>query len=132
MCVSDPIGDMLTKIRNANCAGIENVLISGSKIKLEIAKILKSEGYIKNFHNLKSGKFPSIQLQLKYDSSRHPVIHGIERVSKPGRRVYFGFNKIPDVLNGYGVLIISTSLGLMVGRRAIKQKAGGEIICKVW
>ena len=133
MSVSDPIADMLTKIRNATMARVEDVEVVSSKLKLEIAKVLKSEGYIRLFKRIKVDKTTRIRLTLKYDQKRKPVIHGIERISKPGRRVYVGYRSVPRVLNGYGTVIVSTSRGVITDKKARKEhKIGGELICRVW
>ncbi|MCL2008802.1 MAG: 30S ribosomal protein S8 [Treponema sp.] len=132
MSVSDPIADMLTKIRNAGMAKHEKVDIPTSKLKLEIVKILKIEGYIKNFKKANMDGSNVIRVFLKYDENTVPIIHGLEKVSKPGRRVYMGYKKMPRVLNGYGTLIVSTSQGVTTGKKAAEKKVGGEIICTVW
>jgi small subunit ribosomal protein S8 len=132
MSVSDPIADMLTKIRNAGMAKHEKVDIPTSKLKLEVIKILKTEGYIKNFKKLNQDGANTIRIFLKYDESTVPVIHGIEKISKPGRRVYTGYKNMPRVYNGYGTLIVSTSVGVTTGKKAAEKKVGGEIICTVW
>jgi small subunit ribosomal protein S8 len=132
MSVSDPVADMLTKIRNAGMAKHEKVDIPTSKLKLEIVKILKTEGFIKNFKKINQDGANTIRIFLKYDDSTVPVIHGIEKVSKPGRRVYAGYKNMPRVYNGYGTLIVSTSIGVTTGKKAVEKKVGGEIICTVW
>jgi small subunit ribosomal protein S8 len=132
MSVSDPVADMLTKIRNAGMARHEKVDIPTSRLKLEIVKILKTEGYIKNFKKSTQEGSNMIRIFLKYDDATAPIIHGIERVSKPGRRVYMGYQNMPRVYNGYGTLIVSTSQGVTTGRKAAEKKVGGEIICTVW
>jgi len=132
MSVSDPVADMLTKIRNAGMAKHEKVDVPTSKLKLEIVKILKTEGYIKNFKKVNQEKINNIRVFLKYDDETGPVIHGIEKVSKPGRRVYTGYKNMPRVYNGYGTLIVSTSQGVTTGKKAAEKKVGGEIICTVW
>ena len=132
MSVSDPVADMLTKIRNAGMAKHEKVDIPTSKLKLEIVKILKTEGYIKNFKKINQDGLNSIRVFLKYDETTIPVIHGRERVSTPGRRVYSGYKTLPRVVNGYGTLIVSTSIGVTTGKKAVEKKIGGEIICTVW
>jgi small subunit ribosomal protein S8 len=132
MSVSDPVADMLTKIRNAGMAKHEKVDIPTSKLKLEIVKILKTEGYIKNFKKVSQEGANAIRVFLKYDDETGPVIHGIEKVSKPGRRVYTGYGNMPRVYNGYGTLIVSTSKGVTTGKKAAEKKVGGEIICTVW
>ena len=132
MSVTDPVADMLTKIRNAGMAKHEKVDIPTSKLKLEIVKILKTEGYIKNFKKVSQEGSNTIRVFLKYDDETGPVIHGIEKVSRPGRRVYTGYQNMPRVFNGYGTLIVSTSQGVTTGKKAAEKKVGGEIICTVW
>lgn len=132
MSVSDPVADMLTKIRNAALAKFENVDIPTSKLKLEIVKILKNEGYIKNFKKVTEGNFTVIRIFLKYDDAGLPTIKGLEKVSTPGRRVYSGYKKMPRVYNGFGTLIVSTSEGVTTGRKALERRVGGELICSVW
>ncbi|MDA3951084.1 MAG: 30S ribosomal protein S8 [Spirochaeta sp.] len=132
MSVSDPVADMLTKIRNGSMAKFEKVDINPSKIKLEIIKILKNEGYIKNFKKMSQDDREVIRVFLKYDDRQGPVIHGIQKISSPGRRVYSGYRKMPRVLNGYGTLIVSTSTGVTTGRKAAEKRVGGELICSVW
>jgi small subunit ribosomal protein S8 len=132
MSVSDPVADMLTKIRNAGMAKHEKVDIPASKLKMEIVKILKTEGYIKNFKKVDQENGETIRVFLKYDDASVPIIHGIQKVSKPGRRVYTGYKTMPRVFNGYGTLIVSTSIGVTTGKKAAERKVGGEIICTVW
>jgi len=132
MAVSDPIADMLTKIRNASQAKHEKVDISTSKMKLQIIKILKNEGYIKNFKKVTKDNLSVIRVYLKYDESQAPVIHGIERVSTPGRRVYCGYKDMPRVYNGHGTVVVSSSTGVITGRKATEAKVGGELICTIW
>jgi small subunit ribosomal protein S8 len=132
MSVSDPIADMLTKIRNASMAGFEKVDITSSKLKLEIVKILKNEGYIKNFKKVSQEELNVLRVYLKYDEKAQPVIHGIQKISTPGRRVYAGYKNLPRVLNGYGTLIVSTSVGVTTGKKASEKKVGGELLCSVW
>jgi small subunit ribosomal protein S8 len=132
MSVSDPIADMLTKIRNAGMARFEKVDIPTSKLKLEIVKILKNEGYIKNFKKIGQDDQDLIRVFLKYDERKAPIIHGLEKISKPGRRVYSGYKRMPRVFNGYGTVIVSTSTGVTTGRKASEKKVGGELICSVW
>jgi small subunit ribosomal protein S8 len=132
MSVSDPIADMLTKIRNASMANFEKVDISSSKLKLEIVKILKNEGYIKNFKKVSVDEANVLRVYLKYDEKAEPIIHGIQKISTPGRRVYAGYKNLPRVLNGYGTLIVSTSFGVTTGKKAAEKKIGGELICSVW
>ncbi len=132
MSVSDPVADMLTKIRNGSMAKFEKVDVNPSKIKLEIIKILKNEGYIKNFKKMSQDDKEFIRVFLKYDDKQMPVIHGIQKISTPGRRVYTGYRKMPRVLNGYGTLIVSTSTGVTTGRKAAEKRVGGELICSIW
>ena len=137
MSVSDPIADMLTRVRNAVMAGQTTTAMPSSKIKAAIAKILKDEGFIENFEVV-DGESPErkvLRLRLKYTGdrrTRHPVLTGLERVSRPGRRVYTGKKDIPWVLSGMGVAIISTPKGMMTGQKARKMGVGGEVVCKVW
>ncbi len=132
MSVSDPVADMLTKIRNAALAKFEKVDIPTSKLKLEIVKILKNEGYIKNFKKVTEGNLTVVRIFLKYDDEGLPIIKGLEKMSTPGRRVYSGYKKMPRVYNGYGTLIVSTSEGVTTGRKALERRVGGELICSVW
>jgi small subunit ribosomal protein S8 len=132
MSVTDPIADMLTKVRNASSARHEKVDIPTSKLKLEIVKILKTEGFIKNFKKIQAEGSNVIRVFLKYDDENDPVIHGVEKVSRPGRRVYSGYKELPRVFNGYGTVIVSTSEGVTTGRKAVEKKVGGELICTVW
>ena len=132
MSTSDPIADMLTKVRNAVQARHEKVDVSTSKLKLEIVKILKTEGYIKNFKKVQEEGHSIIRIFLKYDEANAPVIHGIEKISTPGRRIYSGYKELLRVLNGYGTLIVSTSSGVTTGKKASEKMVGGELVCKVW
>ena len=132
MAVSDPVADMLTKIRNASQAKHEKVDISNSKLKLQIVKILKNEGFVKNFKKVTKDGATYLRVFLKYDDAQSPVIHGIERVSTPGRRVYSGYREMPRVFNGYGIVIVSTSCGVITGKKASEQMVGGELICTIW
>ena len=132
MSVSDPIADMLTKIRNAVQVRHEKVDVPTSKLKLEIVKILKTEGYIKNFKKVTEDNKNIIRIFLKYDDSNNSVIHGVEKISTPGRRVYSGYKDLPRVYNGLGTLIVSTSAGVTTGKKASEKMVGGELVCKVW
>ena len=132
MSMTDPIADMLTRIRNAQRASHELVNIPSSKLKINVAKVLKSEGYVKNFRIISDGQHRFIRIFLKYDKEGVAIIEGIKRVSKPGCRVYAGSNEVPKVLNGYGINILSTSKGLMTDNEAKKVGVGGEILCAVW
>lgn len=132
MSMTDPIADMLSRIRNAIQARHERVEIPASKLKVEIARILKTEGFISNY-KLIDGEIQNVlRVYLKYADDGEPVIHGIERLSRPGRRVYRSKDAIPPVLGGLGLAIISTSRGLMSGAEAAKTGVGGEILCQVW
>mgnify|MGYP001590620391 FL=1 len=130
--MTDPIADMLTRIRNGSKAKLEKVDIPSSKLKLEIAKILKDEGYIKNLKMVKDRRQGVIRVYLKYTDEEVPVIQGIKRVSKPGCRVYAGNDAIPKVLAGLGVAILSTPNGIQTGKQAKKDNVGGEVLCHVW
>ena len=132
MAVSDPVADMLTKIRNASQAKHEQVDVSNSKLKLQIVKIMKNEGFVKNFKKVTKDGATYLRVFLKYDDAQAPVIHGIQRLSTPGRRVYAGYKDIPRVYNGYGVVIVSTSSGVITGKKASEQMVGGELICSIW
>jgi small subunit ribosomal protein S8 len=133
MPVTDPIADMLTRIRNANLARKEEVEIPYSKLKWEIAKILKEEGYIKAcFWNAKGKKKAPIKVFLKYGPNQERVIHGLDRVSKPGIRKYSGAGDVPKVLAGMGITIVSTSRGILTDKDCRSQKVGGEVLCSVW
>jgi small subunit ribosomal protein S8 len=133
MSFTDPVGDMLTRIRNASAARHEKVLIPASRLKLRIAEVLREEGYIKDFVVHKDDKQQgAITVMLKYSPDREPAISEIKRVSKPGLRRYVPTGEIPRVLNGLGIAILSTSKGVMVDREARKQKVGGELICTIW
>ena len=137
MSFSDPIADLLTRIRNGVMAGKPQVAMPNSKLKVSVAGILKEEGYIEDFEVV-DGETPAhkvLRVRLKYVGerrTRRPVITGLERISRPGRRVYAKNNQIPWVLSGMGVAIISTPKGVMTGRRARQVGVGGEVICKVW
>jgi small subunit ribosomal protein S8 len=132
MSFTDPIGDMLTRIRNASSARHEKVLVPKSSLKIRIAEVLKAEGFIKDFIVHQDGVQGAITILLKYTADREPAISEIKRVSKPGLRRYVPNDSIPRVLNGMGIAILSTSIGVLVDREARKQKVGGELICTVW
>jgi len=132
MTMTDPIADMLTRIRNATMVKHETVEIPGSKIKLAIADILKSEGFIKEFEFKKDNKQGMIRVYLKYGPNREKVITGLKRISKPGLRVYAPKDQLPKVLGGLGIAIISTSQGIMTDKAARKAGAGGEVLCYIW
>lgn len=130
--VNDPIADMLTRIRNASMVKQKQVVMPSSKIKVSIAKILQDEGFIETFAVTDDKPQPRLLLRLKYTPQGRPVIGGLERISKPGRRYYSGHKEIPWVRSGLGINIVSTPKGLMTGRNARRQKLGGEILCNVW
>ena len=132
MVMTDPIADMLTRIRNANSVHHDKVEIPSSKIKVAIAEILKSEGFIKDFEVLADNKQNVIRVSLKYGANREKVISGIKRISKPGLRQYAKHNEIPRVLGGLGIAIISTSKGIMSDKQARKAGLGGEVVAYVW
>ena len=131
MPVSDPIADMLTRIRNAVMVRHDSVLIPASRMKLSIARILKEEGFISDYEVLRAKTHRVIKVYLKYSGKNEPIISTLERISKPGLRVYVGGNEIPRVGGGLGIAIISTSKGVMTGRQAWHQKIGGELLCFV-
>jgi small subunit ribosomal protein S8 len=131
MNISDPIADMLTRIRNASQARHTDVLVPASRTKREIARILQDEGFIDSFEELREGPSQLIRIHLKY-VGRAPVVLGLKRISKPGLRVYAGKTQIPRILGGLGVVIISTSHGIMTGSQARKAQLGGEILAYVW
>ena len=132
MTMTDPIADMLTRIRNANTASHDNVDIPASKQKEAIVKILKDEGYIEGYELVADPPAQVIRITLKYQQDRSKTIHGITRVSKPGLRVYSKAGQLPRVLGGLGVAIVSTSAGLMTGRQAAQKKLGGEVVAHIW
>jgi small subunit ribosomal protein S8 len=133
MSMTDPIADMLTRIRNASRAKHRRVDVPASKMKASIAKILESEGYIQGARMIQEGSQGTLRIFLKYDDTQGgSAIRGLERVSKPGRRVYVSREKIPRVRGGYGVCIVSTSQGLMTGLAARQKGVGGEVLCQVW
>ena len=135
MTMTDPIADMLTRIRNAVMAGHSYVVVPGSKIKLAIAKILKEEGFIENYDLTRDRPQPMIRIWLKYAGdrkNRRCAITGLKRISKPGRRVYTGKKEIPWVLSGMGIAILSTSKGIMTDKQARRLGIGGEVLCYIW
>lgn len=135
MTTSDPIADMLTRIRNAQAVGQKTVSIPSSKIKVAIAKILKEEGYIEDYYVTKERPRPQLVVKLKYIGERKdhsPVIMGLQRVSKPGRRVYARASEIPWVRSGMGIAILSTPKGVLTGQQARRLGVGGEVLCYVW
>jgi small subunit ribosomal protein S8 len=133
MPVTDPIADMLTRVRNANATSKDHVDVPASRVKLAITKILKDEGYIKGFKNMKgAGPQGVLRLFLKYGPEGERVISDLQRVSRPGIRRYAGSREVPRVLNGMGIAIISTSSGIMTDRQARRRNVGGEVLCTVW
>ncbi len=132
MSMSDPIADMLTRIRNAGMARFNSVDIPGSRLKTELARLLKNEGYVRNYKFIKDGKQGILRIYLKYDQSRMNAIYRLERVSKPSRRMYVKCKDIKPVYNGMGTSVISTSKGIMTDKQARKDNIGGEIICNIW
>lgn len=129
---TDPIADMLTRIRNANMVSHETVEMPSSKLKVELAKLLKSEGYIVDYSVKTEDKFSFLNIVLKYDEKHKPVIANLKRISKPGLRNYCKSKSLPKVFGGLGIAIVSTSKGLMTDRKARKENLGGEVLCYVW
>jgi small subunit ribosomal protein S8 len=132
MSMTDPIADLLTRIRNALIAKHKETEVPASRMKMEIVKILKDEGYLEGFELSGEGHRQVIKIQLGYDRDGLRSITGLERVSKPGRRVYCGKDEIPRVLNGLGITIMSTSMGVMTGRTCREKGVGGEVLCNIW
>ena len=132
MTISDPIADMLTRIRNALMVKHDSVLVPVSRMKLSIARILKEEGFISDYEVLRSKPHRAIKIYLKYDNKNQPIISGLERVSKSGLRVYVGRKEIPRVYGGLGINIVSTPKGVITGQQAWRQGIGGELLCYVW
>ena len=132
MSMTDPIADLLTRIRNGIQARHERVELPASKLKVEIARILKSEGFISNYKLTEDKVQGTLRIYLKYSDDGEPVIHGIERISRPGRRVYRNKAEIPRVLGGLGLAIVSTSRGVLSGSEAARSGVGGEVLCQVW
>jgi small subunit ribosomal protein S8 len=132
MAVTDPIADMLTRIRNGIRARHSRVEMPSSKLKVEIARILKDEGYIGNYKVAEEGKKKLLRIALRYDGDGVSVISSLQRISKPGRRVYVGSKEVPRVLGGLGVAIVTTPKGVMTGKAARQSGLGGELICNVW
>ncbi|GHV30250.1 30S ribosomal protein S8 [Synergistales bacterium] len=134
MHVTDPVADMLTRIRNANTVYHEMVDMPMSKLRLEIARILKDEGYIRNYKTVTDPKLPvpTLRVYMSYGTGRERVIQNLKRISKPGRRIYVGKDDVPKVMGGLGIALVSTSKGLMTDAGARKNGLGGEVICYVW
>lgn len=130
--VTDPIADMLTRIRNSVSVGHERVVMPASKMKVNIARILADEGFIDRYDVSENGHRSDLELVLRYAERRRPVIEGLKRVSRPGHRVYAGAKELPRVQGGLGVVVVSTSQGLMPDREARRRRLGGEIVCEVW
>ncbi len=132
MSMTDPIADMLTRIRNASMVGHPSVEMPSSKLKVELAKLLKEEGFITDYEVKDAGKFKVLSVTLKYDAKHKPIISKLERISKPGLRSYSKAKNLPQVLGGMGIAIISTSKGLLTDRKARKENIGGEVLCYVY
>jgi len=132
MSISDPLADMLTRIRNARMVKFESLEMPFSKLRNGVAEILKKEGYISDYQVVKDSRQDILKIALKYDQHRNSVISGLKRVSKPGCRVYVKSNEIPKVMSGLGIAIISTSSGILTDREARKNGVGGELLCTVW
>ncbi len=132
MIVTDPIADMLTRIRNATAVQKRFVMIPSSKLKVELARVLKAEGYIEHYDVTKDRPQPMLRIQLRYTEDNKPVLSGLHRVSRPGRRVYTKRQDIPLVLSGMGTAVLSTSHGLMTGKKAHRLGLGGEVLCYIW
>jgi small subunit ribosomal protein S8 len=131
MTMTDPVSDLLTRIRNASDARHETVDIPSSKLKLEITRILKEEGYISTYHLVEDSKQGVIRIQLRYSAGKHPVISSLDRVSRPGCRVYAKKTDVPSVLGGLGICILSTSQGIYTGKQAQEKGLGGEVLCTI-
>ena len=132
MVVTDPIADMLTRIRNANMVSHPSVEMPSSKLKVQLAKLLKEEGFITDYNVKENGKFKVLEITLKYDAKNKPIITKLERISKPGLRNYSKAKNLPKVLGGMGIAIVSTSKGLLTDRKARKENIGGEVLCYVY
>lgn len=130
--LTDPIADMLARLRNAMIARKRVLSVPASKLKMEILRILKEEGYIEDYRYIEEKPQARIEITLKYDEYKRPVIAGLRRISKPGRRIYLGYQKLPKVMDGLGIAIVSTSQGIMTDHEARKRKIGGEVICEIW
>jgi len=132
MSMTDPIADMLTRIRNASMVAHSTVEMPSSKLKVELAKLLKNEGFITDYNVKEVGKFKVLEITLKYDANNKPIISKLERISKPGLRSYSKAKNLPQVLGGMGIAIVSTSKGLLTDRKARKENIGGEVLCYVY
>lgn len=129
--MTDPIADMLTRIRNAVAVRKPEVVLPYSKVKFNIAKILEAENYVGKVSKVANGKFDELKIELKYNE-KNPIIRHIKRISKPGQRIYVSGKELPYVLNGYGIAIVSTSKGVMTNKEAKRQNIGGELVCEIW
>ena len=132
MTMTDPIADMLTRVRNANTAKHDTVDVPASNVKKELSRILLEEGFVKVYDVIEDGKQGIIRIQLKYAQEGVRVISGLKRISKPGMRIYAAANEVPKVLNGLGIAVVSTSKGILTDRQARKENVGGEVVCYVW
>jgi len=132
MSMTDTLADMLTRIRNAHKAGHDRVEIPASKLKMGVAKVMKKEGFIKNYKLIQDKRQGILRIYLKYNEDNKPLIRGLKKISKPGRRVYTGCDDIPPVRGGFGLMILSTSKGIVSDNEARAQKIGGEVLCQVW
>lgn len=132
MTMTDPVADMLTRVRNAVTARHEHVNIPASKMKAAIAQVLQDEGFIREFETFEEGPRRFIRIQLNYTDKKEPLLNGLKRVSRPGLRVYVQKREIPRVYNGLGIAILSTPKGIMTGQQAWRQRMGGEVLCYVW
>ena len=132
MAISDPIADMLTRVRNAAMVKHDSVLVPSSTVKIAVAKILKEEGFIADYEVVKGKPHRMLKIHLRYDEKGLPLLNGLERVSKPGLKIYIQRKEVPRVYGGLGIAIISTSKGIMTGQQARRQGIGGEILCNVW
>ena len=130
--MTDPIADMLTRIRNANMAKLEKVDVPASKLKIELTKILKEKGFVKSFKVVRDRKQGIIRISMKYLEGQEKAITGLKRVSKPGRRIYADKTKIPRVMGGYGIAVLTTSKGILTDEACRREGVGGEILCNIW
>ena len=132
MKTSDPISDLLTRLRNGMRAGHDRVDVPASRVKEAVLKVLEEEGFIGSFRRVQEGGRPVLRVGLKYDSEGEPIVIGVERVSRPGRRVYAKADAIPSVLGGLGVSLVSTSAGIVTDKKARQSRLGGEVLCNIW
>ena len=132
MKTSDPLSDLLTRLRNGMRAGHDKVDVPSSRVKEAVLKVLEEEGYVASFRKVQDGGRPVLRVGLKYDAEGEPIVSGIERVSRPGRRVYAKADDIPSVLGGLGMSIVSTSKGIVTDKKARQSRLGGEVLCNVW